>query len=98
MGHRRMISLKRFLVLLLLLYVVLLSVNLAVNYSYYKSGGSWLFSIGFSLVVATVGWLGYALLYYRVFGERLNSKAHPTSRLVLLVLLSGVYGVLIMML
>ena len=93
-----MINYKKSLALLLLLYVVILTVNLLVNYPSYVAGGNWMFSISFSLAVTTAGWLGYMALYYGFFKHRLTWHRHPTGNLVLSVILSGVYGVLIMVL
>jgi TctA family transporter len=78
------------------LYAIVLSVNLAINYTSYANGGNWVFSIGFSLVVTTVGWFGYIVLYYRLFKTRLNWTKYPTGNLLFTVFLSGLYGVIIM--
>lgn len=95
---KRKIDLKKPFALLLLLYLAILSVNLLVNYPIYAAGGSWLFSISFSLSVTTIGWLGYMGLYYGLFKHRLNWHKYPSANLFLAVILSGVYGILLMVL
>jgi hypothetical protein len=87
---------KRIIGPLLALYIVLLTVNISINYPYYKAGGSWRFSIAFTLFVSTIGWLGYILLYYPLLSRRLNWRKHPTRNFALTIAGSGVYGVLIM--
>lgn len=87
---------KKPLILLLLLYIVILTVNLLVNYQNYLKGANWIFSISFSLTVTTAGWLGYMALYYGFFKHRLNWYRHPSGNLFLTVVLSGIYGILLM--
>ncbi len=93
-----MTKLRRPLLLLLLLYIVVIAVNLLVNYPGYATGHSWVFSISFSLSVTTAGWLGYMALYYCFFKRRLNWHRRPTGNLALTVILSGIYGVVLMVL
>jgi two-component system LytT family sensor kinase len=84
--------------ILLLLYVFVLGINFTVNYPVYAAGNSWVFSVTFSMGITTIGWLGYVILYYRFFKSKLNWKKHPTRNLLFSVLLSGCYGIAIMML
>lgn len=89
-------KIKKLLLTLLISYVVVLSVNIAANYDYYLSGGNWRFSVGFSLSITTLGWLGFVLLYDLLFSKMIDWKKHPNRSLLTAVLISGVYGVLLM--
>lgn len=87
---------KKLLAILLCLYLVVLTVNLTANYRWYSQGGDWRFSILFSLALVTLGWLGYIPLYYGLFKERLNWKHRPYRSFAISILISGVYGVVLM--
>ncbi len=84
---------KRLLTLLLCLCLLVLAVNITANYRWYSQGGDWRFSISFSLALVTVGWGGYILLYYGLFRDRLNWKRRPYTSFVLSIVISGLYGV-----
>jgi LytS/YehU family sensor histidine kinase len=53
-------------------------------------------SVLFSLAVTTLGWLGYIVLYEWLFRRKIDWKHRPARRLFFAVLISGVYGVLLM--
>jgi len=91
-------ALKKLLITLAISYVIVLGVNLTVNFQYYRAGNDWRFSIIFSLTVTTLGWLGYILLNELFFKKYLNWKKKPNSNLLLSVLISGLYGVILMIL
>jgi len=89
---------KKLLITLLISYVVVLIVNLAANYPYYAAGNDWRFSVFFSIIVTTIGWVGYILLYNLFFKKHLNWKKKPNENLILSVIISGVYGIILMVL
>lgn len=89
------IILKR-LYTLLIAYAVVMSVNLTANYEYYAAGHDWRFSVFFSLGVTTLGWLGYVVLYEIVFKKIINWKRRPNLSLAMAVIISGIYGVALM--
>jgi two-component system LytT family sensor kinase len=91
-------SIKKLAITLFISYAIVLIVNLTANYQYYASGNNWRFSVFFCLTVTTLGWLGYILLYQAVFKKYLNWKKNPNANLLLSVLLSGAYGVGLMVL
>lgn len=91
-------NLKKIIITLFISYVIVLSVNLTVNYPYYAAGNDWRFSVFFSLSVTTLGWLGYISLFEIVFKRHLNWKKHPNINLLLSVLISGIYGIVLMVL
>lgn len=81
----------------ILLYIIVLGVNLAVNFPYYMAGGDWHYSVLFSLSVTTLGWLGYWVLSTFVFRNILNISAKTAGRFIFLTLLvCCIYGVLLM--
>src|ERR1700743_1430289 len=89
---------KTIIITLLIAYVLVLSVNLTANYPYYAAGNDWRFSVFFSITVTTIGWGGYILLYNLFFKRYLNWKKKPNENLLLSVLISGIYGVVLMVL
>jgi len=82
---------------LLISYAVVMSVNLTANYRYYAAGNDWRFSVFFSLGVTTIGWLGYVVLFGQVFRRYINWKRHPNTSLAFAVVVSGLYGILLML-
>jgi sensor histidine kinase YesM len=89
---------KRVALILLVSYVIVLLVNLAGNYEYYKSGNDWRPSVIFTLSVTTIGLLAYILPYELLIRKRLNWSTRPNFKLLMLVLFSGLYGLLLMVL
>jgi sensor histidine kinase YesM len=89
---------KKTIITLFVTYALVLAVNITANYELYKTGEYWQFSIPFSLSVATIGWLGYMLMYKLFFKNYLDTKRNPNVSLLLSVIISGLYGVLLMLL
>ncbi|MBE2289061.1 MAG: histidine kinase [Chitinophagaceae bacterium] len=86
---------KKHLSVLAITYAVVLGVNLFVNYGYYMSGGSWQYSVLFSLSLATMGALGGTTFLTRIF-ESLNWSKQPVVSFGIGVSMLAVYGGLIM--
>ncbi|MGN6477626.1 MAG: sensor histidine kinase [Flavipsychrobacter sp.] len=89
-------KIRRLIITLLISYAVVLIVNIAGNYQYYAAGNDWTFSVSFSLIVTTIGWLGYTILHQLIFRHILDWKHRPNLSLLMAVVISGIYGVLLM--
>jgi len=89
-------DLKIFLKILLTGYAIVLGVNLIANYQYYAAGNDWHYSVIFCIVVTTLGCTG-GMGIYKFSVRRADSKEHKYN-LFISVLVSGVYGVVLMIL
>jgi len=89
-------GIKKTLITLLLSYLVVTSVNIIANYPEYAAGADWRFSILFSVAVITVGWAGYILLDSLFFRKIMNWERRPNATLLFSVLISGLYGIMVM--
>jgi len=90
-------DLKKFVTVLLIAYAIVLTVNITANYNYYKAGNDWKFSVCFSLIVTTIGWAGYIILYELLFKRFINWQKRPNTSLLFAVLIAGAYGVGLML-
>jgi hypothetical protein len=88
---------KKHLSVLAVTYVVVLSVNLFMNYDYYMGGGDWSYSVLFSLSLATMGAIGGTTVLTRII-ESLNWNRRPGLSFGLSVGMLALYGGLIMLL
>lgn len=77
---------------MLVAYAITLLVNIIGNYEYYRSGGDWRASVGFSLSIATFIGCGYMLLQYYVLNRIYNWHKRPMFYLFVSMAISGVYG------
>ncbi|MBL7693149.1 MAG: histidine kinase [Flavipsychrobacter sp.] len=88
---------KKHLSVLVVTYIVVLSVNLFMNYNYYMAGGDWHYSVLFSLSLATMGAIGGTTFVTRII-ESLNWHKRPRLSFGLSVGTLALYGGLIMLL
>ncbi len=91
------LKIKHLLVSLLVSYAVVLAVNLTANYRYYASGHDWVFSVSFCVVVTTLGWAGFVFVVRPIISFMANWKKYPVAGFAIAVLLSGAFGVLLML-
>ena len=89
---------KSSFITLLIIYTLVLIVNVSANYDLYKQNRYWQFSIPFSLSVATLGWLGYKALHHLFLKKNFKVKKQPNIALLLSVIISGLYGLVFMIL
>lgn len=88
---------KKHLSVLAVTYIVVLSVNLFMNFNYYKSGGDWHYSVLFSLSLATMGAIGGTTFLTKAM-QSLNWSRRAGLSFGLSVGMLALYGGLIMLL
>jgi hypothetical protein len=88
---------KKHLSVLAVTYIVVLGVNLFMNYNYYKSGGDWHYSVLFSLSLATMGAIGGTTFLTKAM-QSLNWSERAGLSFGLSVGMLALYGGLIMLL
>jgi two-component system, LytTR family, sensor kinase len=87
---------RKLLISLLVSYAIVLVVNIAGNFSYYVNGGEWTYSVGFSMLVTTLGWAGFVLVTEPLIRGVVNWSKYPGAAFTFAIAISGAYGVVLM--
>ncbi|BAV04633.1 Histidine kinase [Filimonas lacunae] len=83
---------------LLVAYAVVLAVNLLTNgWNYIHGHGNWKTSLLFALGITTLGWLSFTWLLDALLEKWFDWKNHATRSFVLFILLSALYGAVLML-